>query len=88
MEHALRCFARLVRVLLGASAVADDKCEFGRGLVVLGVDIQMSPKGYTFKPASAKVGVRCVAAVYRRLRMYLCAGREVAAHDRRCAGPG
>ena len=29
MEHASKCFARLVRVLLGTSAVADEQCEVG-----------------------------------------------------------
>ena len=55
-KHALKCFARLVRVLLGTSAVADEKCEVGESLVVLGVEVQMSQKGYSFRPAADKVG--------------------------------
>ena len=54
-EHALKCFARLVRVLLGTSAVADEKCEVGESLVVLGVEVQMSQKGYSLRPAADKV---------------------------------
>ena len=37
MEHALRCLARLIRVLLGPSAVANKKLAFGKRLDVLGV---------------------------------------------------
>jgi len=55
-KHALKCFARLVRVLLGTSAVADEKCEVGESLVVLGVEVQMSQKGYSFRPAADKAG--------------------------------
>ena len=51
----MKCFARLVRVLLGTSAVADEKCEVGDSLVVLGVEVQMSQKGYSFRPAADKV---------------------------------
>ena len=45
-----------MRVLLGTSAVADEKCEVGESLVVLGVEVQMSQKGYSFRPAADKVG--------------------------------
>ena len=37
MEHALQCLARLIRVLLGPSAVPDKKLAFGKSLGVLGV---------------------------------------------------
>ena len=55
--HGLQCFVRLIRVLLGRTAIADEKCECGPSLVVLGVYIELSEKGYTLKPAEAKV--RC-----------------------------
>ena len=53
--HGRQCFARLVRVLLGDTAISDDKCECGPSLVVLGVRIELSAKGYTLKPAEEKV---------------------------------
>jgi hypothetical protein len=37
--HAMECFARLVRVLLGSDAIADRKLEAGMPLVVLGLSI-------------------------------------------------
>ena len=54
-EHALGCFVRLVRVLLGESAIADDKCEYGPSLVILGVQIDMAENGYKLSPAADKV---------------------------------
>ena len=36
MEHALRCLARLIRALLGPTAVAEKKLEFWKSLDVLG----------------------------------------------------
>lgn len=37
MEHALQCLARLIRVLLGPTAVADKKLACGKCLDILGV---------------------------------------------------
>ncbi len=54
-EHGLQCFARLVRVLLGADAVAEGKLVAGPALCVLGIDHEMSAKGYRYKPAAEKV---------------------------------
>ena len=54
-EHAMCCFVDLVTTLLGESAVADDKCECGHSLVVLGVEVQMADNGYSLKPAREKV---------------------------------
>ena len=43
LEHAMQCFARLARLLLGKTAIAEKKLEFGlTGLEVLGVCISMS----------------------------------------------
>ena len=49
-EHALQCLARLLRVLLGPTAVAEKKLACGSHLDVLGVDIKMSRRGYTCRP--------------------------------------
>ena len=57
VAHGLQCFVRLIRVLLGRTAIADEKCECGPNLAILGVYIELSEKGYTLKPAEAKV--RC-----------------------------
>ena len=55
MQHAVDCFVRLVRVLLGPAAIADDKVECGRELTVLGIAISMQQDGFTFKPSPDKV---------------------------------
>ena len=68
-EHALGCFVRLVRVLLGESAIADDKCEYGPSLVILGVQIDMAENGYKLSPAADKVdGSSVFACAYFVLR--------------------
>ena len=55
MQHALDCLARLIRLLLGQTAVAEKKLAGGARLDVLGVDIKMSKRGYKCKPTKAKV---------------------------------
>ena len=37
VEHGLECFVRLVRALLGPTAIADSKVESGIELVILGI---------------------------------------------------
>ena len=66
VEHAMQCFARLVRVLMGATAIADRKLECGRTLCVLGVDLSLSVKGYTCRPSKDKAG-KCIAAIKEAL---------------------
>ena len=55
MEHGLQCFARLVRILLGPGAIAEGKLECGAELVILGVCIRLSDKGYRCQPSADKV---------------------------------
>ena len=55
MEHGLQCLARLIRVLLGPTAVADKKLACGTRLDVLGIDIKMSKRGYKCRPKKHKV---------------------------------
>ena len=55
MAHAMQCFAELVRMLLGPGAIADGKLEYGSSLVVLGVHVEASSKGYRFQPSRCKV---------------------------------
>ena len=74
MKHALDCLARLIRVLLGQSAVAEKKLACGTRLDVLGVDIKMSKRGYKCKPTKAKVKkwvCDIVLGVTQCLYMYL-----------------
>jgi len=54
MEHALQCLARLIRAVLGPTAVADKKLACGKKLDVLGVDIKMSRRGYKCRPKKSK----------------------------------
>jgi hypothetical protein len=44
-EHALECFAQVVRAVLGADALSADKMEYGNPLQVLGLHFQGSNKG-------------------------------------------
>ena len=58
----MQCLARLVRLLLGATAIADRKLECGASLVVLGVQITLSPQGAAMMPDKAKVE-KCFATI-------------------------
>ena len=55
LAHALDCLARLVRLLLGPTAIAEAKLEIGTSLCVLGVDLEMARSGFKFRPARRKV---------------------------------
>lgn len=48
MKHGLSTFVRLVRALLGSTAIADAKTEAGRATVILGILVQSSCKGVRF----------------------------------------
>ena len=52
---AMMLFARLVRLCLGLSSVADRKLECGNPLVVLGVECALGNRGVTFWPSADKV---------------------------------
>ena len=54
LEHALSCFARLVRLLLGESALAEKKLDFGSNLEVLGIEMQVSWENYFCRPSAIK----------------------------------
>ena len=53
-EHALGCLVRLVRALLGPSALAEHKKECGNPLVILGLRIKLSPAGMRATPSDDK----------------------------------
>ena len=55
MRHGLACFARLVRLLLGHSSIAEAKLDYGRDLCILGIDVSTSLRGYQCQPSPDKV---------------------------------
>ena len=59
--------------------MADEKCEVGESLVVLGVEVQMSQKGYSFRPAADKVWGVVWGGVLRFLVHGVCTGGKMAA---------
>jgi hypothetical protein len=54
-EHAMLCFARIVRAVLGKTAIAADKLLFGSTLEVLGVVIRLSHDRFTMCPCELKL---------------------------------
>ena len=62
VQHAMQCFARFVRIILGPDAIEERKLEQGMSLVVLGTMIELSIKGYTCKPAE-KTMLKCLKVV-------------------------
>jgi hypothetical protein len=67
IEHALGCFMRIIRLLLGQNALASHKVSFGSSLCVLGVDLAISAAGIVARPSATKV-VKWVASVREALR--------------------
>ena len=59
MEHAAKCFGRLVCVLLGSGSVADGKMEWGQCLCILGVQLRLGWNGFVCRPAPVKVKAWC-----------------------------
>ena len=55
MQHAAECVTRLVRALMGSSAIAQRKVEWGLRLIVLGIHAIPSERGFTFRPSADKV---------------------------------
>ena len=53
-EHADQCFARLVRALLGPSAMQDRKMAWGPSIVILGLRVRSSASGFHVKPDDDK----------------------------------
>ena len=58
-EHALGCFARVVRAVLGKAAIAEDKLMFGSTLEVLGVVVKLSHDRFTLSPCEKKL-MKCL----------------------------
>ena len=66
MHHAMGCFARVIRALLGSAAVAADKLSCGATLPVLGIDISLSRRGYCLRPNKEKA-LKCIAVMEQAL---------------------
>ena len=54
-EHAMLCFARVVRALMGKAAIAADRLLCGSTLEVLGVVIKLSHDRFTLCPCEKKL---------------------------------
>ena len=54
MQHALDCFVRLVKIFLGPEAISD-KVSCGAKLVVLGIEIDITERGFQCRPSADKV---------------------------------
>ena len=54
VEHALSCFARLARAVLGEDALAHDKLEHGMPLDILGLQFEASANGINVQVNEAK----------------------------------
>ena len=65
--HAMMCFARFVRMLLGVTAIEAKKLDYGPEMEILGVILFLSIDGYTCKPAARTV-CKCLAVINDALR--------------------
>ena len=54
-EHSMQCFTRVVRAMLGSSAVADEKCQWGSTLTIIGAEVACSVEGFSARPSHDKV---------------------------------
>ena len=67
-RHAMHCFARLVRCLLGPSAISDKKLDSGMPLDVLGLTLSVSKQGITAWPTPDKI-VKWITRIVEALRL-------------------
>ena len=65
-EHAMQCFARVVRAVLGEAAIAVDKLMFGSTLEVLGVTVKLMHDRFTMSPCEKKMQ-KCLAVMKEAL---------------------
>ena len=83
LEHAATCFARIVRAMLGADAIADNKRDHGWSLTILGIHIEMSAEGFRLMVASKKARFPFLSSGplgCRALAMFPCARLRSARH--------
>ena len=70
----MNCFARLVRLLLGSSAISAKKLAFGVPLVILGLVVIPSPEGILLYPSPDKVAKWSLQISTALAERHLCAG--------------
>lgn len=63
LDKSLDQMARLIRLLLGRDAVAEDKLECGESLVVLGLQIDLSIRGFSCRPSDEKASMSIRASL-------------------------
>ena len=56
-ENAMKCFARLVKLLMGDDAISADKLDFGLNVDILGVSFLMNDRFFQCRPAGKKVDI-------------------------------
>ena len=54
MEQSMKCFARLVKAVLGNDAISEAKLCFGMNLTLLGVEVELTRQGYKCQPQLEK----------------------------------
>ena len=64
-------FRELVCMIVGEGAVAAAKCEFGKRMCILGIDVTTTEAGYSFQPSAgkAKSWTEFIAGVLKRKRL-------------------
>lgn len=67
------CFARLVRALLGESAMSKDKLGWGPSIEILGVQVCLSEQGCKAVPSQKNVA-KCLRAIRLALEENTLAG--------------
>jgi len=56
-ENAMKCFARLVKLLMGDDAISADKLDCGVNIDILGVSFIMNDRFFQCRPAGMKVAI-------------------------------
>ena len=73
-EHALSCFVRLVRCLLGSNAIAKEKVSHGVPLPILGLSVVPSLDGFACWPLPDRVEKRVKRIDAALVANRLCSG--------------
>ena len=62
VEHAMQRFAKIVRSLLGSTAIAADKLICGGSLDILGVNVKLTWDRFTMRPSAEKMR-KCLVVI-------------------------
>lgn len=62
VEHAMECFAKVVRALLGDGAIAEGKLLWGSSLEILGVQVNLAWDRFTLRPSIEKMR-KCLVVI-------------------------